>query len=224
VWGGCAVTSKLPRHVDRGGSVVIRRSRLTVVPVPKDWFYNPHISLNAKGFLAAFACIEDDEGEVSIERLAQVCGVELSVATALLVETEAAGCLVTGEAAARVVAEQATEQARALAALEAARAAPKRAAAGSVVYYLRRADGAIKIGFSVKLRSRMSSLAELHGPLELLGTEPGGWHHEHHRHEQFARLRIHRNQEWFTPGPALLRHISGLAGCVPVPSATTAEE
>ncbi len=83
---------------------------------------------------------------------------------------------------------------------------------GSVVYYLRRGDGAIKIGFSAFLARRLDQLAEQHGELEMLATEPGGWREEQRRHDEFARLRIDPRREWFRPGAKLAAHIKALGG------------
>jgi hypothetical protein len=85
-------------------------------------------------------------------------------------------------------------------------------AQGSVVYYLRRrADQAVKIGFTASLPKRVRVLSRDHGPLDLLATEPGGWHLEHKRHEQFNRWRIDPDREWFRPGAPILRHVRILA-------------
>lgn len=87
---------------------------------------------------------------------------------------------------------------------------------GPVVYYLGRADGAIKIGHSAQLRKRVASLETEHGPLDLMCTEPGGWDLEQHRHREFASARISMTAEWFKPDDDLLRHIGALNGCVRV--------
>lgn len=81
---------------------------------------------------------------------------------------------------------------------------------GRTVYYLRREDGAIKIGFSADLNKRMATLAKEFGPLELLATEPGGYAAELKRHRQFHRFRVTIHQEWFRPAPELLEHIENL--------------
>lgn len=78
----------------------------------------------------------------------------------------------------------------------------------SVVYYLQREDGDIKIGYSANWYSRARALACEHGRLVLLATEPGGFTLEQHRHGNFSALHV--TGEWFRPGPALLRHIVGL--------------
>ena len=87
--------------------------------------------------------------------------------------------------------------------------------AESIVYYLRRQDGPIKIGFSKDLSSRVSDLEKLHGPLTVLATEPGSRATETRRHRQFRALQITdapawQGPEWFRPGAALLAHIESI--------------
>lgn len=79
---------------------------------------------------------------------------------------------------------------------------------GSCVYYVRRSDGLVKIGFSTRLAARVKGLATEFGPLELLATEPGGLKQEQLRHRQFKRNRV--EGEWFRPNGPLLKHISAL--------------
>jgi hypothetical protein len=82
---------------------------------------------------------------------------------------------------------------------------------GHTVYYLRRADGAIKIGYTkISVAARARVLVRRHGPLRQLATERGGWHREHELHAQFDSLRISPDEEWFRPGPALLAHVRSL--------------
>lgn len=82
----------------------------------------------------------------------------------------------------------------------------------SVVYYLRRANGDIKIGYSAQLPVRVATLTRTHGLLDLLGTEPGDWRLEYERHLQFRSSRADGpGQEWFRPAPELLLHIERLA-------------
>jgi hypothetical protein len=69
-----------------------------------------------------------------------------------------------------------------------------------VVYYIR-FGGRIKIGTTVSLPSRLSSI-----PCdEVLAIEPGGGDIETRRHTQFAEYHI--TGEWFRPGLELMRHI-----------------
>jgi hypothetical protein len=81
----------------------------------------------------------------------------------------------------------------------------------SVVYYLRRPTGPIKIGFSAFLSRRLKKLTSEHGELLVLATEPGGWNEEQARHKRFDHLRINPNREWFRSGADLLAHIETLA-------------
>lgn len=76
----------------------------------------------------------------------------------------------------------------------------------STVYYVRRADGLIKIGYTSRdLRYRLSNLRQEHGPLEVLATHKGGYAAEQANHRRFAALRV--TGEWFRPESALLAHI-----------------
>ena len=77
------------------------------------------------------------------------------------------------------------------------------------VYYLRRSDGAIKIGVSGVLPERMRTLEKEHGPLELLASHPGGRASEALHHSLFAEYRL--EGEWSAPAPPLLDHISTIA-------------
>lgn len=75
-----------------------------------------------------------------------------------------------------------------------------------VIYYLRRADGAIKIGMTRDLTQRKHDLEGRYGPLELLIWEPGGREVERALHRQFRQLRL--ELEWFHPGRELLDNIA----------------
>lgn len=78
-----------------------------------------------------------------------------------------------------------------------------------VVYYLERADGAIKIGCTSNYPQRRQALLRQYGPLSLVAWEAGYSELEKHRHEQFDRLRINPspNQEWFAVDPELMDHL-----------------
>lgn len=65
----------------------------------------------------------------------------------------------------------------------------------SVVYYVRRADGLIKIGTTRKFARRMSDLRKEHGELQLLLTHPGSREREAEMHRKFAQLCV--TGEWF---------------------------
>jgi predicted TIM-barrel fold metal-dependent hydrolase len=76
-----------------------------------------------------------------------------------------------------------------------------------IVYYLERGDGLIKIGTTVSLRARMSSLRSEHGDLRILLTHCGAFARELEMHRKFADLRV--TGEWFAPGTDLLAWIIG---------------
>jgi hypothetical protein len=96
---------------------------------------------------------------------------------------------------------------------EANRAAAEKARldaeARSIVYFLRREDGMIKIGVTGGYRHRLSSLQREHGPLRLLLAYAGTRREEREAHRQFARERIRRS-EWFRPELRLLLEIQRL--------------
>lgn len=84
------------------------------------------------------------------------------------------------------------------------------------VYFARRADGAIKIGFSVSPHTRLAGLALAPKPV-LLATlcAPRGAHviafdraKELELHYRFAHLRI-GHSEWFRPGADLIEFVLG---------------
>jgi hypothetical protein len=79
-----------------------------------------------------------------------------------------------------------------------------------MIYFLRRVDGAIKIGTTKKYYTRQSSLTRQFGKLELLGVMEGNREQEHEIHGRFAHLRLNskRNTEWFQPHPELLDFIA----------------
>ena len=64
-----------------------------------------------------------------------------------------------------------------------------------VVYYVRRGDGAIKIGTTTNLTKRVRALTKEHGPVEVLATHPGGFRAEQSLHRTFAASRL--DGEWF---------------------------
>ena len=72
-----------------------------------------------------------------------------------------------------------------------------------VVYYIRRGN-LIKIGTTMRLRSRLTALM----PDEVLALEPGDEITERQRHRQFAALRADPRGEYFFPGAALQEHVS----------------
>lgn len=104
-------------------------------------------------------------------------------------------------AAAQALAEVDAERAR----LHRQRMVEYRKVAGSVVYYVRRADGLIKIGTTRRFESRMNSLAKEYGDLSILLVVPGSYDDEREAHAKFFRLRVHG--EWFSPGRELTEWI-----------------
>lgn len=76
----------------------------------------------------------------------------------------------------------------------------------SVIYYLQRADDLIKIGYSCRLKTRISTLQQVHGSLTLLATHPGYRSAERALHQRFADDRV--EGEWFLPSDDLLAHIA----------------
>lgn len=80
------------------------------------------------------------------------------------------------------------------------------AADGSqIVYYLRRADGAVKIGTSTEFVRRFGNLSREHGELEILLTHCGDYPREREMHRQFADLAL--GGEWFQAEELLLSWI-----------------
>lgn len=80
----------------------------------------------------------------------------------------------------------------------------------SYVYFLRRPDGAIKIGRTRNLQLRMAILTAQSGhPLVLMGTVKGGSQEERKLHIEFASSRQHG--EWFSSSEALLSRIKQLS-------------
>jgi len=69
-----------------------------------------------------------------------------------------------------------------------------------VVYYIR-IGNRIKIGTSVNFPLRMAQL----NPEEIMAIESGGYTLEHHRHRQFADIRVHG--EWFAFDAKLKAHM-----------------
>ena len=70
-----------------------------------------------------------------------------------------------------------------------------------MVYYLRRADGCIKIGHTVSLPRRLSQLRGEFGELQVLATHAGDRACENGMHGRFAESRA--DGEWFRPSPEL---------------------
>jgi hypothetical protein len=78
--------------------------------------------------------------------------------------------------------------------------------ANSIVYYVRRPDGMIKIGTSRAAGSRLDSIARKHGRLLLMAFHAGARAEEAAVHRQFRALHI--GGEWHRPELPLLEHIA----------------
>lgn len=76
----------------------------------------------------------------------------------------------------------------------------------SVVYYLKRQDGFIKIGFSSQFKKRLATLKSKHGSLEVLATHRGSIEAESAIHNLFSSARL-GTSDWFTPTEKIFSHI-----------------
>lgn len=104
--------------------------------------------------------------------------------------------------------ERAHEARRHQSARESKKPPEKRRDGREVVYYVRIGD-CIKIGYTRRLRRRMSSLRVTTD--HLLAIEDGGRELEAQRHREFVGDRLGR-MENFRPSEALLEHIERLGG------------
>lgn len=77
-----------------------------------------------------------------------------------------------------------------------------------MIYFVQRADGAIKIGTSEQVRTRKRELAKQHGALTALGFMDGSYELEEFLHATFSDHRINPRSEWFLPVPDLLEYIA----------------
>lgn len=85
-----------------------------------------------------------------------------------------------------------------------------------IVYFVRRANGDIKIGTTSQYHARMRTLVRAHGALEVLGVMAGGSQTEKALHSRFAVLRRQHLSnsgrpslvEWFAPAPELMDFIA----------------
>lgn len=74
------------------------------------------------------------------------------------------------------------------------------------VYFMRRHDGMIKIGWSKNPAKRMKDLQTGAGALEIIHTEPGGRIRERRLHDRFASDRV--AGEWFTESDAIREYLA----------------
>ena len=81
----------------------------------------------------------------------------------------------------------------------------------SVIYFVeRKSDGAIKIGTSKKLSTRMKQIARKHGSLEILGIMSGSKKEERTIQRFFKSFKIEQgiNKEYFYPEAPIIRFIA----------------
>ncbi len=83
-----------------------------------------------------------------------------------------------------------------------------------MIYFVRRLDGLIKIGYSGFVAVRVQSLASRHGTLDLLAVIPGRTQVERSHHDRFATHRI--IGEWFAPCRELTDYIGAIVSCEPL--------
>ena len=76
------------------------------------------------------------------------------------------------------------------------------------IYFLRRADGLIKIGYTANLKRRLEHLTKSHGALEVVRLINGDKHREKQLHTRFRAFNEYG--EWFRPESELLLAIPDL--------------
>jgi hypothetical protein len=76
-------------------------------------------------------------------------------------------------------------------------------------YFVQRADGLIKIGFSARPQSRVKALSRQFGGLEILAIVSSDFAGEFETHQRFDALRV--DGEWFQPEQPLLEFIDQVA-------------
>lgn len=82
------------------------------------------------------------------------------------------------------------------------------------IYFVRAANGPIKIGTTGYLDGRLKQLGtQSPVAIELLASCPGDRADEHAYHRQFAEHRLHG--EWFDPHPDILAEIERLSSLAP---------
>lgn len=87
--------------------------------------------------------------------------------------------------------------------------AVKKSEEGASVYFIQRADGLVKIGFSHSPQLRLSQLKTQHGcGMTLLATTQGARLKEAELHKKFAEDRV--AGEWFHPSDQLMQFIKSL--------------
>ena len=78
-----------------------------------------------------------------------------------------------------------------------------------VVYYIRMADGNVKIGHTTRLKGRMREFCTL--PEQVLAVEPGTPSTEAARHREYQEDRLTGDRELFRMSPSLTAHVDNLS-------------
>lgn len=172
-----------------------------ITMIETKWLLDDSLSFNAKGLLVTLIAAEP--GKTSLTALAEQHGVPAETVRSGLAELIDRGYLVSDGGPYGV-------RKHTLPTRPTSNASWPTPEPTTFVYYIRRADGDVKIGYSGNVRSRMSALRREHGPIDLLATEPGTRNTERSRHDQFRAFRRPVG-EWFAPAPHLLRHVGELA-------------
>lgn len=77
------------------------------------------------------------------------------------------------------------------------------------VYFIRREDGLVKIGYSHNPRARLGQLRQQHQcGMEIIATIQGAHSKEKELHRRFSRDRM--QGEWFAPSEDLMNFISSV--------------
>lgn len=82
-----------------------------------------------------------------------------------------------------------------------------------MIYFIRREDGAIKIGHTVRLSARVTQLqARSADRLAVLSITDGGFRRDRELHAKFDHLRLKPTHicEWFRPEPELMEFIEAV--------------
>ncbi|MFT8276099.1 GIY-YIG nuclease family protein [Kerstersia gyiorum] len=80
---------------------------------------------------------------------------------------------------------------------------------GAYVYFIKRQDGLIKIGYSHNPKARLSQLKQQHQcDMEILAATVGARELEKSLHDRFSSCRV--SGEWFRPADDLMAHISSI--------------
>ena len=78
-----------------------------------------------------------------------------------------------------------------------------------MIYFLQRANGDIKIGYTFNLEKRKKAIEKVYGNLELLGTMEGERQEERILHTHFSEFRvgIFKTHEWFSSSDEIKQFI-----------------